>query len=517
MGLPAGLLFTSDTPGIITGTPTSDGVYPVTITATDPGNLSASSQFTITVSLDPPAPTAPVAPPLPNQAATVGSMFSYVVPAFTGTAPITYSASGLPAGLSFNMNNRTITGIPTTVEAPTVVIMAINSVGQSTGQFTITVSDAPGNPGNFAITGVTKVSCQAISAAQRQLVFTPTYTGTNGQPISFSVANETLPTTNAGPYTLNLYTDNPIITLIAVQQGTPGEVSFAYNWLAVCNGVPSNQPPVPPFIADASAMVGQVFSQSIPPFIDPEGQTLTYGITGVPPGLLVTNGGNMVGPPTTAGVYPITVKATDPGGLSASASYILTIKPAGGDPLAFAITGVTTVSCQAISATQRQLIFTPQYTGTNGQPISFSVANETLPTTNAGPYTLNLYTDNPTITLKAVQQGTPGEVSFAYNWLSVCNNGNVRMGFEVETELAVRVLGNPVSHAVSVEVTGAEGSALSLSLMDMTGRVVARRGTEKAQQTEPFAINVSTQPAGTLLLRVSTASQTKTIRLLKGQ
>ena len=86
----------------------------------------------------------------------------------------------------------------------------------------------------------------------------------------------------------------------------------------------------------------------------------------------------------------------------------------------FSITGVTTVSCTTVSAGERMLTFNPQYSGLNGQPVSFSVANEMLPTTNPGPYTLNLYTDNPTITLKAVQGGTPGEASFVYNWLVAC-------------------------------------------------------------------------------------------------
>ena len=92
------------------------------------------------------------------------------------------------------------------------------------------------------------------------------------------------------------------------------------------------------------------------------------------------------------------------------------------EPTAFAITGVTTISCNPVlnNPNKRSLTFTPQYSGVNGQPITFSIANETIPTTAPGPYTLEIYTDNPTITLRASQQGTNGQVTFAYNWLAMC-------------------------------------------------------------------------------------------------
>jgi hypothetical protein len=476
---------------------------------------------TVSVLLNCPSQADPIiVPALPNQVATVGSLFSYAVPAFTGTGPITYSASGLPAGLSFDAATHTISGMPTIVEAPTVTITAVNAAGQNTGQFTITVSAAPVNPGSFAITGVTLVSCQAISSTQRQLVFTPQYTGTNGQPINFEVANEMLPTTNPGPYTLNIYTDNPSITLKATQSGTAGEASFGYNWLSVCNGgvPPGNQPPVAPVIPNTSGMVGQVYSVLIPPFTDPEGLPLTYSITGLPPGLLVTSGGNIVGPPTMAGVYVITVTATDPGGLSASATYTLTILPAGGNPGSFAISGVSLVSCQEIAPGKHQLVFTPQYTGTNGQPISFEVVNEMLPTTNPGPYSLGMYIDNPSITLKATQSGTAGEASFSYNWHFVCATIGARQGVRptAESALEVRVLGNPVENgALSVEVRGAGGQPVLMNLSDLRGQIIGSHEVGQAEGVEQHTFEVNQQPAGLYLLRVSTLTQMRTLKVLK--
>ncbi|MBC7569110.1 MAG: hypothetical protein H7319_05175, partial [Spirosoma sp.] len=52
----------------------------------------------------------------------------------------------------------------------------------------------------------------------------------------------------------------------------------------------------------------------------------------------------------------------------------------------FAITGVTTLSCEKITPTERRLTFAPQYTGLTGQPIKFVVINEIEPTMAAAPY-----------------------------------------------------------------------------------------------------------------------------------
>ena len=68
-----------------------------------------------------------------------------------------------------------------------------------------------------------------------------------------------------------------------------------------------------------------------------------------------------------------------------------------------------------VSAGQRRLTFNPQYAGLNGTPVSFSVVNELVPTTNPGPYTLDLYTDNPVIALRAVQSGVSA-VSAMAGW-----------------------------------------------------------------------------------------------------
>jgi glucose/arabinose dehydrogenase len=376
---------------------------------------------------------------------------------------------------------------------------------------------------NFSIASVTQVSCETLSAGQRRLTFSPQYTGLTGQPVSFSVSNELVPTTNSGPYTLNLYTDNPTITLKATQTGTATEASFAYNWLPVCSGGtgPNTPPTVANQIPDQPATVGQAFSFGIPANTFTDAQTpngLTLQVNGLPAGLNFSAPSTISGTPSVSGVSEVTVTATDPGNLSVSTVFRITVSPAGTPPpppAGFAITGVNQVSCETVSAGQRRLTFSPQYTGLTGQPVSFSVSNELVPTTNPGPYILSLYTDNPTITLKATQTGTATEASFAYNWLSICNTANARFGASDLGSLRITVLGNPVENKLNVEVWGVNDQPLLLQLVNERGHFIETRRVEQSLDGQLYEFDVSHQPIGILLLQASTPTQRNQVKIIR--
>ena len=419
------------------------GVQTFTITAADGSATPQRTSATVSVTVTPPPNTAPtVANAIPNQSGTVGTAFSYVIPANTFTDAetpnqLTLAVSGLPAGLSFTAP-ATISGTPSTSGVSTVSVTASDPAGlMVTTMFTLTINPpgvTPPPTAPFAITGVTTVSCNPVAgdANRRSLTFTPQYSGLNGQPITFSVVNETLPTTAPGPYTVGLYLDHPTITLNASQSGTAGSSSFVYNWLAVCGSTPppNTAPTVANAIPNQSGTVGTAFSYVIPAntFTDAETPNqLTLAVSGLPAGLSFTAPATISGTPSTSGVSTVSVTASDPAGLMVTTMFTLTINPPGVTPpptAPFAITGVTTVSCNPVAgdANRRSLTFTPQYSGLNGQPITFSVVNETLPTTAPGPYTVGLYLDHPTITLNASQSGTAGSSSFVYNWLAVCGS-----------------------------------------------------------------------------------------------
>ncbi|WP_143092814.1 Ig domain-containing protein, partial [Arsenicibacter rosenii] len=61
-------------------------------------------------------------------------------------------------------------------------------------------------------------------------------------------------------------------------------------------------------------------------FTEPDGQTLAYSATGLPTGLAInTTSGAITGTPSVTGVYPVTVRVSDPQGLSTSTTFSLTV------------------------------------------------------------------------------------------------------------------------------------------------------------------------------------------------
>ncbi|MFC5410124.1 choice-of-anchor Q domain-containing protein [Larkinella bovis] len=99
------------------------------------------------------------------------------------------------------------------------------------------------------------------------------------------------------------------------------------------NPLPGNQPPKPPtptsLIKPLSARVGVPFQVTLPPFADPESQTLTYSQSGLPTSLTLNAQTRVLaGTPTQTGEFLITYIATDPLGAANSVSFLLTITPA---------------------------------------------------------------------------------------------------------------------------------------------------------------------------------------------
>ena len=140
-GLPAGLTLNTAT-GAITGAATAAlGSYTVTVSASDGRGGSIGTSFTLNV-----VNSAPVAPTIPNQTATAGTAWSYTVPAFTDPNGdvLTYSASGLPAWMSFNATTRVLSGTAGPVGSWTINITATDPSGvPASRSFTVTTPSTP--------------------------------------------------------------------------------------------------------------------------------------------------------------------------------------------------------------------------------------------------------------------------------------------------------------------------------------------------------------------------------------
>jgi hypothetical protein len=136
-GLPGGV---SATPaGAISGTPTTAGTFSVSATVTDTGVLTAvvtaSKSFTIRIAV---APLSITTGSLANP--TAGTAYSASVAATGGVPPYTFSASGLPAGLSISSGGA-ISGTTTAPGSASVSVTVKDSAGTTASQtFQLTVA-----------------------------------------------------------------------------------------------------------------------------------------------------------------------------------------------------------------------------------------------------------------------------------------------------------------------------------------------------------------------------------------
>ena len=153
-GLPAGLSISSS--GSVTGTPTAAGTSSVTVTAKDATGATGSTTFSWTVHTGG-ANTVTVTSP-GAQSGTVGTAISplqvHASDSATGQS-LTYTATGLPAGLSIS-SSGSVTGTPTSAGTSSVTVTAKDATG-ATGSttFSWTVNGSGGGGGGTLTSGAT--------------------------------------------------------------------------------------------------------------------------------------------------------------------------------------------------------------------------------------------------------------------------------------------------------------------------------------------------------------------------
>jgi len=137
-GLPAGLSVNTST-GLISGTPTTAATSTVTLGAT---NAGGTGNKTLTLTINAAAPSAPVISSASTASGTVGTAFSYQITA--SNSPTSFSATGLPAGVTINTSTGLISGTPSASGTSTVTLGATNAGGTGNKTLTITISAPTG-------------------------------------------------------------------------------------------------------------------------------------------------------------------------------------------------------------------------------------------------------------------------------------------------------------------------------------------------------------------------------------
>ena len=303
--LPPGLALASD--GTLSGTPSLSGTWGFTITATDataaPGPYTGARAYSITVARVP-----LVLPPttLPDGATDV-AYSAQIGSATGGVAPYSYVlASGqLPHGLTMSSTGA-ITGTPTVAALFSFVVTATDSdpgVGPQVVQQSYSINIVNTPPVVGAVTanvpygaGLTPIPLSITGTANSVAVVTPP---TNGRAIVDRMTISYIPDTgfsgsdsftylasnngaNSAPATVTISVANPAITVTA---GGPltATVGTRYNEIFTFNG-------------------------GTQPFTN-------YQVTGLPAGMQAGSSGvntiEIIGTPTSAGSFALTVSATD--------------------------------------------------------------------------------------------------------------------------------------------------------------------------------------------------------------
>ncbi|MDD4858853.1 MAG: putative Ig domain-containing protein [Dehalococcoidales bacterium] len=246
--LPAGATFNAST-RTFSWTPAAAGTYSNIIFQVSDGSLTDSETISITVNA---ANVAPILATIGSKSVTSGQLLQFTVSATDANGnTLTYSATGLPAGATFNASTRTFSWTPATAgtysniafqvsdgsltdsETISITVTAANvapilatiggksvTAGQLL-QFAISATDANGNTLTYSATGLPAGS--TFNASTRTFSWTPASAGTYSN-ITFQVSDGSLTDTETISITVNAANVAPILATIGNKSVTSGQL-----------------------------------------------------------------------------------------------------------------------------------------------------------------------------------------------------------------------------------------------------------------------------------------------------
>ncbi len=261
---------------------TDSGNYEIVVT--NSYGSTNSQVAALQVYLAPPVFTGPT-----NAVGKQGYAFNYTISA-TGTAPITFGAAGLPAGLNVNSTNGVISGIPSVAGVFDIGLFATNAAQTTIGNLYLTLAD-----------DIPVITSATSATGQQGQPFSYTITATN-DPALFSAVSL--------PQGLSVDPNNGIISGVPLVSG-----SFPIT-IGVTNAYGSNSETLTLNLASGAPTIISPLGEN-----GAQGQSLSYTIAThnnaalfsaapLPEGLsLNTSSGVISGVPLVSGTFPVAIGA----------------------------------------------------------------------------------------------------------------------------------------------------------------------------------------------------------------
>jgi hypothetical protein len=248
--------------GILSGTPTSGGNYSPRIQVADAAGTTTARTFSLSVTSA--VLTITTQSPLPN--GTAGQPYTQTLTASGGVPPYTWTATGLPNGLSLNATTGVISGTLLAAGSFPIPVRVTDSTPNSVVtllQLTVALPPVP----NISLTGIpgsskstTQIPVQVTLdqpyqsdiTGQVSLAFAPAITGANDPSIQFNTGGTTASYTIPAGQT-QAFTSSPVSFQTGTLAGTITVSASANAYTVPQTVAPQNVtiPPSPPVISNA--------------------------------------------------------------------------------------------------------------------------------------------------------------------------------------------------------------------------------------------------------------------------